>query len=101
MTITFKSQGKINIEKACLILLITLHITGWQWSEAGLPVRVDAVVRRILILFTLLFAKLRKRITLGALIPFSLRRRTYLLIKFISFLPKVDYLAILESFLFY
>ena len=51
--------------------------------------------------FAIPFAQEPKRITLDALIPFSLRRRAYLLIKFISFLPKVDYLAILESFLFY
>jgi hypothetical protein len=29
-----------------LICCLTLRITGWQWSAAELPVRVDAVVRR-------------------------------------------------------
>ncbi len=29
---------------ALVVVALTLRITGWQWSAAELPVRVDAVV---------------------------------------------------------
>src|SRR5512147_555611 len=37
----FHFQPELMLFSSC----ITLRITGWQWSEAELPVRVDAVVR--------------------------------------------------------
>jgi hypothetical protein len=36
-------NGAIKIE-IFIFRLTTLRITGWQWSAAELPVRVDAVV---------------------------------------------------------
>ena len=42
MISTLISLGSIALSPSCL----TLGLTGWQWSAAELPVRVEAVVRR-------------------------------------------------------